>query len=363
MSSEIYTHFATSDTRKKQEQHLHELWPGDEEYRRFHRTQLTLANLTLVALRKAILKAATRKTLLDAVPDQGGNSRVELHLLLQQLHGWFAMSYVAPRLVRAVHGESHLQEAFRDYPNRVDLQWCRISRFKDPWMEQDLLAADQHAIQETQAILQECQDWALAQLKLQKIEIDVPIQPVSQSQTIEISTPIEPYMPYAELENRAALMMFGFKVGLKTFDVALQFQPELGKYRLMKMPPQSSQVFTSIFLRANSRKDITEISAESNEIMTQPNGTELRQRWQDYSDLLETVFGKGEITDFIMNTSKGHEGNWLKHLKQELNELRCSWTRVKDTHSSTGIKSVELWASSHSPNSGKLNLRFTLFTR
>lgn len=325
MSSKVITDFATSDARKQQEQHLHELWPGDEEYRRSHRSQLDLAGLTLVALKKVILDVATRKSLIDAVPDQGGNSRAELHLLEQQLHGWFAMLYAASRLVNTLQSESFLLDVLLDYPNRVDLQWYRLSQLKDPRVTMDLLAAEQYADLETKSMLQQCHEWALAQLSRlgQVPDIQEPII-APESPTPEVATSIEPHTPYAQSENSAALMMFGFKAGLKTTDMVLQFQPVFGNYRLMKVPPESSVVFPHLFVRANSRQEITEISAETNEIMTQPDGTELRQRWEDYRHLLCTVFGNGDVTDFVMNTAKSQQVNWLKHLKQELNEDRKS---------------------------------------
>lgn len=365
MSSNIITDFATSDARKQQEQHLHALWPGDEDYRCYHRAQLDLAGLTLIALKKAIGEIKALAAILASVPDQAGNSRAELHLLKQQHWAWLAMFYAGPQIVSSLGHHQDLLHAIRDYPNHFDMQWHRLLQLHEPRISMILIAAEQYADRETQAILQQCHAWALAQLKHLGFENDALPTPIltPAPPKPEISAPIEQYTPYAQIENRAALLMFGLKAGLKTTDMALEFQPAHGNYRLMKMPPKSSVVFPRLFLRANSRQDITEISAETNEIMTQPDGTELRQRWEDYRHLLSTEFGNGDVTDFIMNTAKSQQVNWLKHLKQELNELRCSWVRVKFSHPTSSIKSVELWASGTSPTTGKLNLRFTLFTR
>lgn len=363
MSSKIISDFVTSEARKKQEQHLHALWPGEADYRAFHRAQLDLAGLTLLALKNAIRENPAQKVILAAVPDQAGNSRAELHLLKHEHWAWFALNYAASRIVRTLGNEQVLVDAIRDYPKHFDMQWYRMRQLKDPRVAMDLMAAEQYADRETHTIWQQCHDWALAQLNSLELDSDAFPTPVHAPEPLkaEVPAPIEPYIPYSQIENHAALLMFGFKPGLKSYNVTLQ--PELGHYRLMNNPPEPSSVFPRLFLRANSRQDITEISAVTTELVTQPDGTELRQRWDEYRCLLDSVFGSGDVTDFIMNTTKSQQGHWLKHLKQELNELRCSWSKVKNTHPSTGIKSVELWASGISPTTGTLNLRFTLSVR
>ena len=363
MSSKAITDFFTSEARKKQEQHLHTLWPGEADYRAFHRTQLDLAGLTLLALKNAIRENPAQNVILAALPDQAGNSRAELYLLKHQHWAWFALLYAAPRVVSILGNEQVLVDAIRDYPNYFDMQWYRMRQLNDPRVATDLIAAEQYADRETHAIWQQCRDWALAHLNSLELNSDALPTPAfaPEPPMVEATAPIEPYIPYSQIENHAALLMFGFKPGLKSTDVVLQ--PALGKYRLMKNPPEPSSVFPHLFLRANSRQDITEISAVTTELVTQPDGTELRQRWEEYRCLVDSVYGSGDVTDFIMNTTKSQQGQWLKHLKQELNELRCSWNQVKKTHPTMGIKSIELWASGISPTTGALNLRFTLSTR
>lgn len=356
--------YRASGIRELHEQRLRELWPGDESYREAHRRQLDLAALMINRLNQIAKLRSDCALLVNIWPQKTANSRAELHLLRNELQAAISIHHAQNDERYVKNDLSLIKQAQSDYPRNLTMRWQRYTSVLSASSVGDIEHA---ALAATTAVLNKCQERAEKQLA--ELYGEIAASPTQVLTTVltdsalalagTSSQPTRSRIQVARLDSTAAIKAFGFRPGRIPKDSISYMEGTELLYKLRGRTPAPSTVFNQIYFRPKFGY-IGQVIGLSSEFLGDSTGNLLREYWQHFYGLIAEEFGAGNVIDFSANSQLTQKNDWLKYIKQGLNELSSTWIGLDTTHADLGIKSICLMVVSNNPNGGQLKVIYSL---
>lgn len=157
----------------------------------------------------------------------------------------------------------------------------------------------------------------------------------------------------------------GLRMGLSTEDISRMTGRELseieGKTNLYETDktPKSNSEFDSYAFVISPKYGLCEIRAIGKVINTDGYGLQLRSKFDDMRSSLDSIYGKGKLTDKLFPGSIWDEPRyWMMSLLKNERFLDSEWNKKNEVSEKNNLDSVVLEARAISPESGVLFLQY-----
>ena len=155
---------------------------------------------------------------------------------------------------------------------------------------------------------------------------------------------------------------FGLRMGM-TLDQVKNLtgkNPEMLEDNVYKViPPDTHNMFIEYRVRISPTYGIVWIYAESKEIETDDDGTQLKNAFNDLVSSIERTYGKYKRIDFLLSGSIWDEPNdFMMGLAKQERYLIAIWEKEHDSTLPDDIKSIGVIATATSSSKGYISIEY-----